>query len=81
MPKNPILQPGRVIRTSVGIPVRVKEFIAAGGQGAVYRVDFNGEEKALKWYKQGVFSDPAAFYANLVKNTRKGAPSDVFLWP
>ena len=73
--------PGRVLRTNYGIPITIDSYIAGGGQGDVYRVTFNGEKKALKWYKPGALKNPDAFYNNLEKNVNKGAPDKAFLWP
>ena len=33
--------------------VKVEKFLAEGGQGGVYIADYNGQRKALKWYKKG----------------------------
>jgi len=59
--------------------VRIIDYIAEGGQGEVYRVDYNGGEYALKWYSKIVPTD--AFYANLAHNIKVGAPDEHFLWP
>ncbi|WP_044149199.1 protein kinase domain-containing protein [Candidatus Epulonipiscium viviparus] len=62
----------------------VKEFLAEGGQGSVYKVLYNGEEKALKWYKKSALGNKAKaqlFYDNLKKNVERGTPSEDFLWP
>ena len=37
----------------VGSPVKVVRWLAEGGQGDVYIVEQNGQQKALKWYKPG----------------------------
>ena len=56
--------------------------LAEGGQGDVYVVKYNGEQKALKWYKpKGMGKKPKAFYENLKSNAMRGAPSPEFLWP
>lgn len=76
------LASGFKIRTLFGGTVTVKKFLAEGGQGAVYVVDYNGEEKALKWYKPTALgANPNAFYENLRSNAERGKPSDEFLWP
>ena len=58
---------------------RIIDYIAEGGQGEVYRVDFNGGEYALKWYSKMTPSE--AFYSNLAHNIKIGAPDQNFLWP
>ena len=47
-----VLESGYRITTLFKETVIVKEFIAEGGQGSVYKVEYRGEEKALKWYKK-----------------------------
>ena len=59
--------------------VTVQEYLAEGGQGEVYKVDYNGKTCALKWYKRPV--PPDAFYDNLSSNVKKGAPNEHYLWP
>lgn len=60
-----------------GTATIVKE-LGRGGQGIVYLVEVNGEEKALKWYLN---MPDDKFYRNLEHNIMSGAPSDAFLWP
>ena len=63
------LQPGFRIKTMIGKTVTVKSYIAGGGQGDVYVVEYNGTEKALKWYKPGgMGKKPKAFYDNIKNN-------------
>ena len=79
-----MLSKGQQLKTISGDEITIKEFIAKGGQGEVYKVDYKGEEKALKWYKESFLSnnsDQKAFYANIKHNVEKGKPSDEFLWP
>ena len=59
--------------------VNILGFIAAGGQGEVYRVAYNNAECALKWYSKHTPSD--AFYDNLANNVKIGSPQNNFLWP
>ena len=67
----------RVNLANAGYVTIIKE-LGRGGQGIVYLVDLNGEQKALKWY----LNPPGeAFYKNLLNNIRTGAPSEAFLWP
>lgn len=76
------LEVGSKIKTLFNGEATVLEFIAEGGQGAVYRVMYKGEEKALKWYKKGSLgNNPNAFYDNIKQNIMNGKPSDEFLWP
>ena len=77
-----ILESGYKVKTLFKEEITVKDFIAEGGQGAVYKVDYRGEEKALKWYKKGSLgNNPEAFYENVKNNVLKGSPSEEFLWP
>jgi serine/threonine protein kinase len=72
---------GYSIKTKHGKTVTIIDFIGEGGQGAVYKVDYNGEHKALKWYTGKKIKDPKKFYDNLDNNIKKGAPTPSFLWP
>lgn len=55
----------------------IKE-LGRGGQGIVYLVEIDGEQKALKWYLN---APDDKFYRNLENNIVSGAPSNAFLWP
>ena len=76
-----ILEKGYQIKTLLGGQVTVEKFLAEGGQGRVYVVDYNGKKKALKWYKKSSLLNPDAFYDNLKDNVMRGEPSAEFLWP
>ena len=44
------LSAGYRIKTLLGKDVIIEKWLAEGGQGDVYVVKYNGEQKALKWY-------------------------------
>lgn len=76
------LAEGTRIKTLLNNDLVVDRWLAEGGQGNVYAVRYNGEEKALKWYKPtGMGKSPEAFYENLKSNVMSKAPSPEFLWP
>ena len=76
------LEIGRTIPTKMGKTLTVKKYLAEGGQGEVYIVDYGGEDKALKWYKPSALGKkPQVFYDNINGNVMRGAPSKEFLWP
>ncbi len=76
------LQNGHSIKTKLGITLTIDKHLGEGGQGDVYSVLYNGEAKALKWYKKGSLGqNPQVFYDLVDGNREKGAPSDAFLWP
>ena len=75
------LQKGFTIQTRNFRKVVVDTKLGEGGQGAVYRVDYAGKAKALKWYSGKKFKNPEKFYANLENNIKKGKPTNAFLWP
>ncbi len=59
----------------------ILEKLGEGGQGIVYKVDYNGKKLALKWYFGNKLKDKIAFYENIKNNIDKGAPTENFLWP
>jgi Uncharacterized protein with protein kinase and helix-hairpin-helix DNA-binding domains len=61
--------------------ITVIEKLGAGGQGTVYKVDYQGGEYALKWYFINSIKNPAAFKKNLIENIFDGSPDKCFLWP
>jgi len=75
------LPKGHTIQTKDFQKIVVGEKLGEGGQGAVYQVDFNGRQKALKWYSGKKIANPRKFYENLENNIKKGKPTDAFLWP
>lgn len=76
----PSLKNGAVIPLADGKgSVTISGFIAEGGQGEVYKVNFNGRFYAMKWYCKEIPSDD--FYNNLAKNIKMGSPGEHFLWP
>ncbi len=77
-----VLKSGFQIKTLFQGTVTVDRFLGEGGQGAVYLADYNGQIKALKWYKKSSLgTNPTAFYENIKQNVMRGAPSPIFLWP
>jgi serine/threonine protein kinase len=75
------LPKGYSIKTKNFKKVVVDQKLGEGGQGAVYRVDYDGKPKALKWYSGKKFKNPDKFFANLENNIKKGKPTNAFLWP
>ena len=72
---------GKVIKTTRGSPITIEKYLASGGQGDIYIVEYGGKKKALKWYKPQALRAPNAFYENLKRNADKGPPDKAFLWP
>lgn len=64
-----------------GGKAEVLERLGSGGQGTVYRVRYNKNEYALKWYHKGAIASPDQFMENLRKNITDGPPGKAFLWP
>ena len=75
------LKKGQVIRTKNFKSVKVVERLGEGGQGVVYKVDYNGKPMALKWYFKSKIKNPDKFYDNIKNNIDHGRPTDAFLWP
>lgn len=81
MSKPPI---GAKLKTKNHHIVIIEQELGAGGQGTVYRVSYDGQPKALKWYHTKIFKSPEQledFYNNVSTNVENGAPSAEFLWP
>lgn len=76
-----LFEPNKELKTDLGAPIKILEHLGGGGQGEVYKVEYQGEQKALKWYNEGALRNPDAFYKNLSKNISKGKPDAAFLWP
>ena len=75
------LTAGFQMKTMYGKTVTVEKYLAEGGQGAVYVVDYMGQKKALKWYKPEAMKEPDIFYEHIKNNVMRKAPSSEFLWP
>ena len=64
-----LLENGFCVKTFFKKNMKVEKFLAEGGQGEVYLVDYDGQKKALKWYKKSSLgADPKAFYENIRQN-------------
>ena len=72
---------GHVIKTKGFRSVKVLERLGEGGQGIVYKVDYNGKPMALKWYFKSKLKNPDMFYDNIKNNIDHGRPTGAFLWP
>lgn len=73
---------GMILNTVIGKQnVRILEKIGDGGQGIVYKVQYNGQQKALKWYKSDAVKNLEWFEKNITRNIQKGSPVGSFLWP
>lgn len=71
---------GDKVKILNGSEATIIDYIAGGGQGDVYRVNYNNKEYALKWYKKNAIKNEKAFYENLENNVLDGKPNDSFLW-
>ena len=52
-----------------------------GGQGEVFRVSYNNNTYALKWYTDPDIIKNEAFYNNIAQNILDGEPDSNFVWP
>ena len=79
---NGELSIGYKVKTLYNATVTVKKLLGEGGQGYVYLVDYDGQEKALKWYKKGYMNQVGIpFYEHIKHNVIKKSPGAEFLWP
>ena len=68
------------LQTSAGERIEIVEFIGDGGQGEVYRVEFDGsKEYALKWYFPHNATHEQLEILKVL--TKIGKPDNRFLWP
>ena len=72
---------GQKIQTVSGDELEIIQKLGEGGQGIVYKVNYRGNELALKWYFVKKLKNPRAFYENIQNNIQQGAPTRAFLWP
>ncbi len=73
-------QPGKVIKTDFGTPIIIERFLASGGQGEVYLVEYEGKKKVLKWFVN-YGKNPEALCQLIKKKIELGSPDSAFLWP
>lgn len=74
-------QKGQRIKTVSGGELEVVQKLGEGGQGVVYKVNYNGKPLALKWYFVNKLNNPDEFYRNIQNNIKQRAPTNAFLWP
>lgn len=74
-------QKGQRIKTVSGGELEVVQKLGEGGQGVVYKVNYNGKSLALKWYFGNKLNNADKFYRNIQNNIKQGAPTNAFLWP
>ncbi len=72
---------GQKIKVVAGTNLEIIEKLGQGGQGIVYKVNYNGKQFALKWYFAEKLTNHQKFYKNIQNNIKKGAPTNSFLWP
>ena len=69
------------IKTVSGGELEVIQKLGEGGQGVVYKVNYNGKPLALKWYFGNKLNNADKFYRNIQNNIKQGTPTGAFLWP
>ena len=74
-------QKGQRIKTVSGGELEVIQKLGEGGQGVVYKVNYNGKPLALKWYFGNKLKNADKFYRNIQNNIKQGTPTGAFLWP
>jgi len=72
---------GQRIKTVSGGELEVIQKLGEGGQGVVYKVNYNGKPLALKWYFGNKLNNADKFYRNIQNNIKQGTPTGAFLWP
>lgn len=63
--------------------VTISDKVADGGQGIIYKVDYDEKTYALKWYLKNKVYHSKAFISNLESNIKNGPPcgNEDFTWP
>ena len=74
-------QKGQRIKTVSGGELEIIQKLGEGGQGVVYKVNYNGKPLALKWYFGNKLNNADKFYRNIQNNIKQGTPTGAFLWP
>lgn len=74
-------QKGQRIKTVSGGELEVIQKLGEGGQGVVYKANYNGKPLALKWYFGNKLNNADKFYRNIQNNIKQGTPTGAFLWP
>lgn len=74
-------QKGQRIKTVSGGELEVIQKLGEGGQGVVYKVNYNGKPLALKCYFGNKLNNADKFYRNIQNNIKQGTPTGAFLWP
>ena len=74
-------QKGQRIKTVSGGELEVIQKLGEGGQGVVYKVNYNGKPLALKWYFGNKLNNADKFYRNIQNNIKQGTPTGAFSWP
>ena len=74
-------QKGQRIKTVSGGELEVIQKLGEGGQGVVYKVNYNRKPLALKWYFGNKLNNADKFYRNIQNNIKQGTPTGAFLWP
>ena len=74
-------QKGQRIKTVSGGDLEVIQKLGEGGQGVVYKLNYNGKPLALKWYFGNKLNNADKFYRNIQNNIKQGTPTGAFLWP
>jgi len=77
--KDEKLKEGTIIKSITGVSIKILNVLGSGGQGTVYKVEYNGTPRALKWYSV-LGKEPQKFYENVQNNIAKGSPDSSFLW-
>ena len=75
------LKIGTELQSSNNKKIVVKKLLGQGGQGFVYKVEYDGKPMALKWYFKSKLHNIKEFENNLKINIEKGKPNNSFLWP
>lgn len=76
-----LLRPNTTITTHDGQTAKVEKWLGSGGQGEVWKVEYQGKPAALKIYYPKWLEGDTGLFARLQRLVGKGPPARNFVWP
>lgn len=75
-----LLKNKQIVKTVISKEdVIIENYLGGGGQGEVYKAEFKGTKKAVKWYYPSSATTEQREHLKIL--IKQGPPNDRFLWP